>query len=126
MRQHNIVANVVEPVVDDHPIAGGLDDGMGIVPVAIQKRCQRMPVVPHPPRAQRLAGAVLNNMAVGFVVVDANVIIVKHGRTSSVIEIVETPIRYAARHEVRLSLKRCQHPSDPRSSSERGLFHATS
>jgi hypothetical protein len=35
MGEHHIIADVVEPVIDDHPFEGGLHDGMRIVLVAI-------------------------------------------------------------------------------------------
>lgn len=55
MRQHDIVADVVEPVVHHHPVTGGFHHRMAILPIPLQKRAQRLVIVLHPAGPQRPA-----------------------------------------------------------------------
>jgi hypothetical protein len=93
--ENDIVTNVVEPVIDHHPVAGCLDNGTRILPVPLQERAKRLAVVLDPAGAQRLAAAVLDHkVAVGFVIVHADMVFIRCSHASNPsIEICKTPIR---------------------------------
>lgn len=93
MRQHHIVADVVQPVVHHHPVAGGFHNRVRVLPIPLQKAAERLTVVLHPPGPQCLSGRVLNNqVAVAFVVIDPNVIIIRCSHAlSPFIEFTKNP-----------------------------------
>ena len=93
MGENDIITNVVEPVVHHHPVARRFDNRMRVLPVAFEKAAERLAVVLHPARSERLA-ALHHQMAVGFVVVHADMVIIRGSHASnSLVEIYETPIR---------------------------------
>lgn len=49
--ENDIITNVVEPVVDHHPVARRLDNRMAVLAVALEKAAKRLTVILHPARA---------------------------------------------------------------------------
>ncbi|MDT4858367.1 hypothetical protein FQZ97_928360 [compost metagenome] len=50
MGEDDIITNVVEPVVDHHPVARRLDNRMAVLAIALEKAAERLAVILHPPR----------------------------------------------------------------------------
>ena len=93
MGENDIITNVVEPVVDHHPVARRLDNRMAVLAIAFEKPAQRLTIVLYPAGAQRLASRILHHeVAIGFVVVDADMVIIGGSHASnSPVEIFRTP-----------------------------------
>ena len=61
MGKHDFIADVVEPVVDYHPVAGGFHNRMAILSLSLKKRTERLSVVLYSPGSKCLATGILNN-----------------------------------------------------------------